>query len=80
MKLNKTLYYILSFTWGIIVSLTGLIISGVLLICGFPHYKNAYGWGFTVGKGWGGFSAGPCCVTSEGCRPQVKSHEFGHSV
>lgn len=58
MKLNKTLYYILSFTWGIIVSLTGLIISGILLICGFPCYKNAYGQGFTVGKGWGGFSAG----------------------
>lgn len=80
MKLNKTVYYILSFTWGIIVSFAGMLFSAFLMICGFHPKKNSYGWVFEVGEGWGGFSAGPCAVVCKDATPHIYSHEFGHSI
>lgn len=80
MYLSKPVYYLLSFTWGILVTFAGLIVSAVLLLCDVPHFKNAYGWGFYLGKGWGGFNIGPCSVVCADATARTKQHEFGHSV
>lgn len=80
MKLNKTLYYILSFTWGLLVTLAGLVVSAVLIVCGQRPHRNRYGWYFEVGSKWGGFNIGPCSVVNKGPSAHILQHEFGHSV
>lgn len=79
-RMSKGFYYFMSFTWGILVTLCGLVISGVLLLLQFKPHKNVYGWYFEVGSGWGGFSAGPCQIICKNCSDSVKAHEFGHSI
>lgn len=66
------LFYILSFTWGIIMSLIGSIVALALIIAGYKpklFYHNIY---FVVGKGWGGLELGPFFLISEGCGLHTK--------
>lgn len=79
-KLSKRNYYILSCTWGILVTLAGLLVSVVMLVIGKKPKKNMYGWYFTCGSGWGGFNIGPCSIVCEDHTQHVLKHEFGHSI
>lgn len=78
--LSKKVYYLLSFTWGILVSAVGMLVSALFLITGHRPSRNLYGWYFTFGTGWGGFSVGPCTVMCKDWTSNIPSHEFGHSV
>lgn len=73
-------YYLLSSTWGALVSVVGLLVSALFLITGHKPSPNIYGWTFTCGKGWGGLSIGPCAIVCENASAHVRHHEFGHSV
>ena len=77
---NKASFYKLSFTWGIIMTLTGLIIAAVLICAGYKPKR----WGgclcFTVGKGWGGVSFGIVMIVSNTAGEHTKNHEFGHAL
>ena len=79
-KINKPTYWTLSFTWGIIMTLVGIIMSIGLLIMGKRPERNQYGIAFKVGKSWGGFSAGPFAVACEDTSQHTLNHEFGHSI
>ena len=78
--LSKTWYYILSCTWGILMTLAGAFAAGILLIAGYQPHKNLYGWYFEVGEGWGGFNAGPVSIVSKSPSKHTLQHEFGHSI
>lgn len=81
MRLSKKIWWILSLTWGLPITLLGLITTVVLLCCGKKPYRNIYGWAFIVGENWGGFNLGPLTVTSkESATRHTLYHEFGHSV
>lgn len=80
MKINKTLYYILNLTWGLPLTFIGLIVSLVLLICGFKPKKHAGCWYFEIGKNWGGFELGLCFVKDDSNSEHIKNHEFGHGI
>lgn len=77
---NKALFYILSFTWGIIMTLTGLIVAGALICTG--HKPKP--WGrclcFNVGKNWGGVSLGIVIITDSRDSKSTKKHEHGHAL
>lgn len=77
---NKALFYILSFTWGLPMTLVGLI-SALALICAGYRGKR---WGgcfcFTVGEKWGGVSLGIVMITDKGSTEITKNHEFGHAL
>lgn len=80
-KLSKTWFYILSYTWGLPLTLIGLAVAGVLRLLGYKPKK----WGgsiyFVVGKNWGGLSIGTTIVVSErSSRFDILNHEFGHSI
>ena len=92
-KIPKRLYNIiksefgfltLSFTWGIVMSLLGFIISiPFFFYCLYvkdilEQYGHCYY--FKIGKGWGGFSLGPYCFICEDASIHTTEHEHGHSI
>lgn len=78
--LPKWAFYLLSFTWGIVMTLIGCAAAGILLLMGHRPQKNCYGWVFEVGQRWGGVSFGPIAVVQKGASQYIKDHEFGHAV
>ena len=77
---SKFLYYFLSFTWGIIMSLAGGIVALILIVLGYRPKKNLYGIVFIIGKDWGGISLGPVAIVSRHPDLYILNHEFGHSI
>lgn len=77
---NKALFYTLSFTWGIIMTLIGLILACVLICMGYKPKR----WGgclyFTVGENWGGVELGIVFITDKRDSENTKNHEFGHAI
>lgn len=77
---SKALFYILSFTWGLPMTLVGLIVAAVLICTGHKPKR----WGcciyFNVGKSWGGVSLGIVFVTDSRDVERTKWHEHGHSL
>lgn len=74
------LFYIISFTWGILMTLFGCLCALGLLITGHKpklFHQNIY---FEVGTGWGGFEAGCfffCCKDHD---LHLMQHESGHGL
>ena len=77
---HKWLYYILSYTWGILMNLVGLLVSLVLIITTQKPLLYAGIWCFKVGRGWGGISFGSMFITDTYSFDRLKGHEFGHTV
>jgi hypothetical protein len=77
---NKTTFYALSFTWGILMTLAGCIAAAVLMAAGHAPKKWGYCWYFEIGKNWGGLSLGPVFLTSAWPSKHTKCHEHGHSL
>ena len=80
MTLSKSKFYILSFTWGIIMTFIGCAASAVLLALGYKPQKNKYGWTFIVGQNWGGVDLGLASIVCENPGEHLLQHEFGHAV
>ena len=76
----KPLYYFLSITWGLPLTLIGALISLTLIIAGYKPRR----WGgciyFNVGERWGGCELGLFFLTDKSDDEQIKNHEFGHSI
>ena len=79
-KLTQWQFYLLSFTWGLIMSLIGCIVTLGLLIIGKKPKRNQYGWYFEIGKNWGGSELGCMCIVNENPSQHILDHEFGHGV
>lgn len=81
MKILKIIiFYLLSFTWGIIMTLFGTIVAlGCLIIGKQPKHFYIFT-RFEIGRGWGGFEAGPFFFTSEKPSLYTKQHESGHGI
>ena len=78
--MKKSLYYMLSFTWGLPLTLIGLIVGLALVTVGIKPKKWLYGYYFEIGKGWGGLNLGIVFFCGKGCSTHTKNHEFGHSL
>lgn len=77
---NKIAFYILSFTWGIPMTLIGLIAAGVLLCAGYRPKRWGGCWYFNVGENWGGVELGLVFLTDNNDTIHTKNHEFGHAI
>lgn len=71
----------MAYTKGWALSLIGLIIYAVLRMLG-QRPSSYYGvcQYFSIGQGWGGFSAGWFFICSKTCSDYTKSHEVGHII
>lgn len=79
-NIKKSTFYLLSFTWGLPVTLIGIIVCIILTIAG----KKSEKWGacryFKVGKNWGGLELGLIFLTDESPSEYIKNHEHGHAI
>lgn len=78
--MKKSTFYILSFTWGLPLTLAGLITS-LALVCLRKKPKRWGGcWYFEIGKGWGGLEIGIVFLASKTASDHTKNHEHGHAI
>ena len=78
--MKKSIFYLLSFTWGIVLTIIGLAVAGVLLIARKKPKRWGHCWYFEVGKSWGGLELGPIFLTSKNPSRRTKNHEHGHAI
>ena len=77
---NKFLFYFLSVTWGLPLTLLGCIVATFLLATGHKPQKWGYCYYFEVGKGWGGLELGPIFLVNKNASKYTKNHELGHGI
>lgn len=75
---KNVLFWIVSFTWGILMTLFGCIVALGCLCAGkkpqkFHHYVR-----FEFGGNWGGLEAGPFFFSGPRPSLHLKQHESGH--
>ena len=79
-RLNRTSYYILSFTWGLPLTLVGLAVSFLMIITGHRPKRYGWTWYFDAGENWGGSEFGICFVKARNEGDRICRHEFGHGI
>lgn len=77
---HKVLLYILMFTWGLPMSILGLIVSLFMLITGHKPIPYHGVWYFETKwiKWWGGVELGCCFCKDQEKGERIQMHEFGH--
>lgn len=79
--MKKFWFYLLTFTWGLPMTLIGGIAALVLTAIGYKsNGKYGYCWVFEVGNSWGGLSLGPVIITSVPHNGKIMAHEHGHAI
>lgn len=83
----KIVYWIISLTWGLLMSFIGLFACAIaLLFYQGRFYKNGCSYIVVVGGNWGGISLGcfSLCGNYDLTNPAyfefTRQHEFGHSI
>lgn len=83
---HRWLYYILACTWGIVMTIVGLLVSGVIAIAKiFLKDKiifAPYHWVYSISTGpkyWGGLEFGLCFLRDRSSSGSIDAHEFGHT-
>lgn len=78
--MTKSIFYLLSWTWGLPMTLIGAVVTLVLMMCGKKPKKWGYGYYTEVGKGWGGLNLGMFILVNEKATGHTKNHEYGHAI
>lgn len=77
--MSKKLFYLLSFTWGLLYSMVGILAAIILTIIGCKPKIYGYCLYYTLGSNWGGCNLGPVFIISHGEGEHTKRHEHGHA-
>lgn len=79
--MSKVKFWILNLTWGLTMTLIGLIAALCLIVTGHKHKTFNGAIYFVVGRNWGGVSLGSIIIVSKyGDNQQTLTHELGHAV
>lgn len=78
--MNKKTFYILSITWGLPLTLIGLIVAAVLICIGYKPKKWGCCYYFEVGENWGGLELGIIFLTNKNPTKHIRNHEHGHAI
>lgn len=79
-KLKAALIWTLSLTWGLIMTLIGLVVALFMLLTFHKPKKFHYFIYFEFGKSWGGVSFGPIFIKCKNSTKSLMQHESGHSI
>lgn len=79
-RFQKCVFWLCSLTWGLPLTIAGLIVAGVLYAAGYRPAVFGPMIYFEVGERWGGFSLGPVFVVNKGAGKYLKCHEAGHGL
>lgn len=74
------LFWLASYTWGIIMTIIGTIIALALLITGHKPHRFYWYVYFEVGNNWGGCEFGPFFITNKNSSLYIRQHEAGHGL
>lgn len=77
-RLNKKLFYLLSFTWGLPLSFIGVLVCLALMVFGFKPKRYGHCYYIEIGKGWGGLEFGWLFLVSKTASESTYKHELGH--
>ena len=80
MKNNKLLFYVLSFTWGLPMTLIGILVALIMLLLFRKPELCGYCIRFRIGNGWGGVSLGLTIITDNQSESEITYHEHGHAI
>lgn len=76
---NIKIYYLLQFSWGLILNVFGAIVSFILLCCSFKPYRYKYGYCFELPIDFG-LNLGIFFLVPINGSEHTKDHEYGHSI
>ena len=79
-KMTNIQFWVLSCSWGFVMTLVGFVTTLVLLVTGHKPKRNQYSWYFEIGESWGGLELGCMCLTSKNPSQHTLNHEFGHQI
>lgn len=79
-RLSKTSFYLLSFTWGLPTTLAGCAAAAALCVTGHRPKRFGWCWYFEVGRRWGGCSMGPFFFKQREPSRHICMHESGHAI
>ena len=81
MKLSRPAFYLLSFTWGLPLTLCGCFVAAALRLSGKKPERFGLCRSFRVGKtGWGGLELGPFFLRDHDSGDELSAHELGHGI
>ena len=78
--MKKSVFYFLSLTWGLPMTLIGAIAVLILKLTGHEVKKWGYCYYVEVGRYWGGINLGMFFITSKGAGMATRNHEHGHAL
>lgn len=77
-NLKRWQFYLLSFTWGLPMSIAGCVVCGVLMCRGYKPQRYGHAYYIEIGENWGGLNLGWFFLTNKGASDRTKRHEIGH--
>lgn len=78
--MSKKTYYTMSFTWGLPMTILGLLTAAVLIVLGHKPKRFGWAWYFEIGNHRDGFSLGFIFFCGKKSSNVTKAHEYGHSI
>ena len=78
-SISKTVFYILSYTWGLPMTLVGHLVELVMFLFSHPSRRYVCCREIVVGHGWGGCTVGRTILRADDAE-SVLPHEHGHAV
>ena len=76
---HRWLYWLLNFTWGILTTLCGLLLSLAMLCIGKKPKRWHSIWYFQIFDKWGGMEMGTMFLRDNSNYTSTNNHEYGHS-
>ena len=74
------LFYLLSCTWGLPMTLCGALVIGILRLCGHPVRRFGVCRYIEIGERWGGLELGIFFLKDRNSSVHICIHESGHAV
>lgn len=76
---HRWLYWLLNFTWGILTTLCGLLLSLAMLCIGKKPKRWHSVWYFQIFDSWGGMEMGTMFLRDNSNYISTNNHEYGHT-
>ena len=77
---SYTIFWLISLTWGCVMTLIGAVVALVLLIAGYKPHRCGPSIYFVVGENWGGVELGAFFLVCKNSGRHTICHECGHGI
>ena len=79
-RINSPVFYLLSLTWGLPMTLAGAVVVGIAALFGKRVRRFGPCFYAEIGVNWGGVELGMFFVKDAAPSDRIRLHEAGHSV